>query len=92
MSGIVGGLYYQQSSGVDFRLPFRSSKTSIVDPVAKPAEEIVEKVVGIITPKTPCEKTLYYSFGEIDERHRITPESLRKIMQQIENIWGIVQW
>jgi len=87
LSGIVGGLYYQQSSGVDFKFPFRSLKTSIINPVANPTEKVVERVVEIIIPKTPCEKTLYYSFGEIDERHRITPESLRKIMQQVENIW-----
>jgi hypothetical protein len=85
--GIVGGLYYQQTFVGGFKLPFQSLKTSLVSPDVTNSSDSIKKAVENIIPKSPCEKTLYYSFGVLDERHDITNEELREIMNQVEEIW-----
>lgn len=85
--GVVGGLYYQQTINNDFSFPFWSLKTSLISSDVTSSSKSIEKAVENIIPKSPCEKTLYYSFGTLDKRHDITNEKLHEIMNQVEKIW-----
>ncbi len=85
--GIISGLYYQQTIVGDSKLPFWSLKTSIISPNVTTSSNSIKKAVKNIIPKSPCEKTLYYSFGKLDERYDITSKELHEIMNQVEEIW-----
>jgi vacuolar-type H+-ATPase subunit I/STV1 len=87
LAGTVGGLYYQQTTNSNFGVPFWSLKTSLISPDTTTPPEPIKKTVENIIPKSPCEKTLYYSFGKLDERYNITNKELHEIMNQVEKIW-----
>ncbi len=46
-----------------------------------------EKVVSVPEKYNPCKQTIYYSFGNIDSRHDISPKKLREIMKKVESVW-----
>ena len=78
----VGMFYYQQGT---LRLPFRhfdSTKTALTDSI-----DTVKITVEDILPKTPCQQTLYYSFGRVDKKHNLTIEELHVVMKEAEAIW-----
>ncbi len=87
LTGIVGGLYYQQTPNVNSELFSPSLETSLVKPSPAVSPISIKKSVENIIPKSPCEKTLYYSFGILDEKHDITVEELHEIMELVEKIW-----
>ncbi len=76
------------------KLPFlnlQQTKTAIVPDedfkllsFVMPTEE---KVVSVPEKYNPCKQTIFYSFGNIDSRHNISPEKLREIMEKVESVW-----
>ncbi len=86
VTGLLVAWYFQnlKNNSVSVK-DFKTATTSLVpvEPLSTPEE----KIAPVSKKYNPCHQTLYYSFGKLDSRHNISPEKLRKIMQDVETIW-----
>ena len=86
-AGIAGWFYYKQGFGQNFNLSFSSLTTTLVPPEVIDSSESVKKAVDKFISKSVCDRTLYYSFGEIDPRHDIDKKELLTIIKKAEEVW-----
>ena len=80
-------LYYKNPSL--FRSFFNKSSSDSLQTalISLDKEFPQEKFIANLLLKSPCENTLYYSLGNIDERHNISSEELLSVLKKAESIW-----